>query len=179
MHTYLCPNECCSIYVKLHIPNKKLYKHGNRRKAGVFIEDKTNNKVLLIQSNGNLWGPPKGTAKYGETDRKCAIREVFEETGLTVSDEEFTRAINIQNRALYFYINKEVCPVILPINEDNDNDATGITWINPDCLENCVVNGNIKLSQHCRIVFNNFCNKTFSTTSTFTLVNDQKFPQRF
>lgn len=173
MQTYSCPRGCCDIYVKTYVSDKKSYKHRPRRKAGVFIEDKANKKVLLVQSNGNLWGPPKGTSKYGETDRNCAVREVMEETGLQISPDEFTKAINIKHRAIYFYINKDTCPVMIP-SEQLDNDATGITWINPDCLEQCIVQGNIKLSQHCRIVFDRFCAKTFSPTSTFTLVEHGK-----
>lgn len=178
MHTYFCPKGCCTIYIKPYTTPKKFYKHRTRRKAGVFIEDKNHNKVLLVQSNGNLWGPPKGTSKYGETDRICAIREVLEETGLEVSPNEFTKAINIQNRAIYFYVNKDECQVIIP-TENSHNDATGITWINPDCLEECILNGNIKLSQHCRIVFDRFCNRNFSPTSTFTMVDRSKNSRRF
>ena len=175
METYSCPNGCCKIYVNSYIPNKgSMYKRRNRRKAGAFIEDKPHNKVLLIQSNGNMWGPPKGTTKYGETDRNCAIREVEEETGLQISPNEFTKAINIQNKAIYFYVQRDICPVEIP-TKYIDNDVTGITWINPDCLEKCIVNGNIKLSQHCRIVFYRFCNRTFSPTSTFTLVHRNKY----
>jgi len=174
MQTYSCPKGCCKIHVKSYNRDKRLsYKNRNRRKSGIFIEDKTNNKVLLIQSNGNLWGPPKGTSKYGETDRNCAVREVMEETGLHISPDEFTKAINIQNRAIYFYINRDACTITIP-SEDNNNDVTGITWIHPDCLEECIVQGNIKLSQHCRIVFDRFCEKTFSTTSTFTVVEGCK-----
>jgi hypothetical protein len=175
MQTYSCPNGCCKIYVNTYNnKNIKFYNRSSRRKAGVFIEDKSHNKVLLIQSNGNMWGPPKGTLKYGETDRICAIREVEEETGLKISTDDFKKALNIQNRAIYFYVEKDICPVEIP-TKYIDNDVTGITWINPDCLEKCIINGNIKLSQHCRIVFYRFSNKIFSPTSTFTLVNYKKY----
>ena len=135
MQTYSCPNGCCKIYVNTYNnKNIKFYNRSSRRKAGVFIEDKSHNKVLLIQSNGNMWGPPKGTLKYGETDRICAIREVEEETGLKISTDDFKKALNIQNRAIYFYVEKDICPVEIP-TKYIDNDVTGITWINPDCLE--------------------------------------------
>lgn len=40
-------------------------------------------RVLLIQRNDNaLWALPAGTMELGQTLRDCAIREVFEETGL-------------------------------------------------------------------------------------------------
>jgi len=170
MQTFTCPTGCCDIYVNYNIPINFPYfgYKRNKRKAGVFIYDSKKNKVLLIQSNGNLWGPPKGTINYGETDRQCAIREVREETGLEITDQHFTRAINIQNKAIYFYLNKDKCPVQIP-DDIRDNDATGITWINPDCLEHCIANGNINLSQHCRIVLEIFLKKNFSSSS-FVLI---------
>lgn len=43
-------------------------------------------QLLLIHENYGLYrfGPPGGTMEAGETPRETAIREVFEETGLTV-----------------------------------------------------------------------------------------------
>ena len=170
MQNFTCPTGCCDIYIKYNISMRFPYFNykRNRRKAGVFIYDSKNNKVLLIQSNGRLWGPPKGTVNYGETDRQCAIREVREETGLEITDHHFTRAVNIQNKAVYFYLEKCKCPIKIP-DDISENDATGITWIKPECLEQCIVNGNIKLSQHCRIVFEKFLKKIFPVSS-FILV---------
>lgn len=41
-------------------------------------------RILLIQRNDNgRWSWPAGTMELGQTLRDCAIREVYEETGLT------------------------------------------------------------------------------------------------
>ncbi|MFC7528788.1 NUDIX domain-containing protein [Actinoplanes sp. GCM10030250] len=41
-------------------------------------------RVLLIQRNDNArWALPAGSMELGQTLRDCAIREVYEETGLT------------------------------------------------------------------------------------------------
>jgi 8-oxo-dGTP pyrophosphatase MutT (NUDIX family) len=41
-------------------------------------------RILLIQRNDNgYWALPAGTMELGQTLRDCAIREVYEETGLT------------------------------------------------------------------------------------------------
>ena len=47
------------------------------------------NKVLLIKRQNamvfnNLWANPGGKLEPGETVEECAVREVFEETGVTV-----------------------------------------------------------------------------------------------
>jgi hypothetical protein len=151
-----CPNGCCDIILKkkFNQENKYYYYNNHRKKAGAFIYDPETNKILLIQSNENLWGPPKGTLNFNETIKECAIREVYEETGLEITPENFTKALNIQNKATYFYMEKPICNVEIP--NIKDNDATGIMWINSNCLEKCVKNNIISLSKHCKITLNYF-----------------------
>jgi ADP-ribose pyrophosphatase YjhB (NUDIX family) len=172
METFTCKNKCCLVKIKPYIKNPNEKPRRPRKKAGVFIYDPKQNKVLLIQSKGRLWGPPKGTLNCGETDRICAVREVMEETGLEISTSEFTRATTIKHRAIYFYIERDECNVNLQ-DHIRDNDANGICWMTPDCIEQCILDGNILLTQHCRIVFKRFLNKTFPH-STFTVIVRKK-----
>ena len=157
-----CPNGCCDIIIKKKInqENKYYYYNNHRKKAGAFIYDPDTNKILLIQSNENLWGPPKGTLNFNETIKECAIREVYEETGLKIIPENFTKAISIQNKATYFYMEKPVCCVEIPKNITT-NDATGIAWIDIKCLQQCIDNNIITLSKHCKIVINHFLQQNF------------------
>lgn len=152
-----CPNGCCDILVEPtnNFIQKNIYYNRNKKKAGVFMYDPSLKKILLVQSNNNLWGPPKGTLNYNETVKDCALREVYEETGITVLPEKFTKAININNRATYFYMEKQVCHVQIPKNIYH-NDATGISWINIHCLKDCIKNNIIILSKHCKIILNYF-----------------------
>lgn len=41
-------------------------------------------EILLIKHNGGHWAFPKGHVEAGETEEETALREVQEETGLTV-----------------------------------------------------------------------------------------------
>ena len=41
------------------------------------------NKILLVHHNLGHWGMPKGHVELGETDIDAAMREVFEETGIS------------------------------------------------------------------------------------------------
>lgn len=174
METVTCPNGCCKLKVKPYIAPKDSYPkvRRHRRKAGVFIYDPKNDKVLLVQSRGNLWGAPKGTLQYGEDDRQCAVREVKEETGLKISENDFSRAAKIYNTAIYFYLEMNECEVNIQENT-YDNDANGIGWVKTDCLNQLIENGNIILNQHCRIIFSRFHNRDFSS-SDFVLVNRKK-----
>jgi ADP-ribose pyrophosphatase YjhB (NUDIX family) len=173
--TYNCLKGCCTIKIADYQPNSIPKKRkGNCRKAGVFIYDPNEDRVLLVQSRGLLWGSPKGTLEMDidETSLQCAIREVKEETGLTVSAEDFSRVIRIKNRALYYYSEMKTQEVFIQKNYD-DNDANGITWIKVDCLEQCIEAGMISLNQHSRLVFKKFMDKTFPKVE-FTKVENRR-----
>ena len=90
-------------------------------------------------------------------------KKVYEETGIIISQKQFLSAIKIQDRAIYYYIEMKECDIEVQ-NSIEDNDANGVTWIKPDCLEKLIKNGNILLSQHCRIVFSYFLKKYFSNS---------------
>ena len=66
MTIFNCCNNCCEIEV-IHYINKRPSRHQRRltQKAGIFIFDYKSQKVLLVQSRGNLWGIPKGTFEEG------------------------------------------------------------------------------------------------------------------
>jgi len=167
---YKCPNQCCTVKIKryININNDQFDDtHKINRKAGVFIYDPKSEKVLLIQSRGNLWGCPKGTLKPNEKETDCAIREVREETGLEISDSNFTRFVYVRN-AVYFYMEMPECEVTIQ-DHIPENDANGIMWIKHSCLKKLIEQGNISLSKHCMIVFSKFLEYSFPT-STFNFI---------
>lgn len=159
LSTYYCLDKCCKIYIKPYTGKERGH-YRNCRKAGVFIYDPGEDRVLLVQSRGHLFGPPKGTLNIGEQDRNCAIREVYEETGLDISYDNFSKATIIKNRAIYYYLEMKSCDIKVQENI-KDNDANGITWIKMKCLEKCILYGNIVLNHHAKIVFYRFKEKIF------------------
>lgn len=160
MPNYNCKNGCCIISVND-------YKHDNTsynreripRKAGALIYDPEERRVLLVQSRGKYWGIPKGTLEISELDKECAVREIYEETGLIVNPREFKKITRVKDRAVYFYLERKVCPVT--IQEHVGNDANGITWIKIDCLEELINSGNISLNSHTKLVLARFLDKIF------------------
>lgn len=54
--------------------------------AAVIIKDDSGKILLHLRSDTGTWGIPGGAVNLGETLEDAAIREVFEETGLTVSE---------------------------------------------------------------------------------------------
>ena len=99
MQKQICQNNCCnySCNKSLCVFNKTMNKRIFYKKAGIFILDPITNKILLVQSHNNRWGPPKGTVKPHETIKQCAIREVEEETGIRLS----VNMINENNKFMY------------------------------------------------------------------------------
>ena len=58
--------------------------------AIVFRKFHGNVEILLINhANGGHWSFPKGHVEDGETEVETATREIFEETGLTVTDYRY------------------------------------------------------------------------------------------
>lgn len=164
VQTYKCNKKCCEIKIREWIPTQENVWKGNCRKAGVCIYDPITNSVLLVQSRSSLWGLPKGSLNLEqyETDIDCAIREVKEETGLDIRLEDFRRGTRIAYRAVYFLMHKPRCEVEIQHHADEEkNDVIGISWINLDCLEECIQNGVIVISYHCRIVLKRFFNRIF------------------
>lgn len=176
VRTYYCLKGCCTIKIADYLPNSILKKRkGNCRKAGVFIYDPNEDRVLLVQSRGLLWGSPKGTLEIDvdETSLQCAIREVKEETGLVITPENFSRVIKIKNRALYYYSEMKTSDVFIQTDYE-DNDANGITWIKMDCLAECIEAGLISLNQHSRLIFKKFLDKSFHNVKFTEVVRRRK-----
>lgn len=54
--------------------------------AGIIVLDDHNRVLMQLRKDNNCWGFPGGIIELGEKVEDAAIREVFEETGLMVSD---------------------------------------------------------------------------------------------
>jgi ADP-ribose pyrophosphatase YjhB (NUDIX family) len=163
MQNLNCSNGCCNYFV---IPYKNSYvneifpKESNIkiRKAGSFIFDASTNKMLLVQSRGHMWGPPKGSMKFGEEPLDCALREIKEETGLELCENCFCGSTIIKTKALYYFTNMKEQP-LYPQEHVKDNDANGIGWFNVDCLDSLIKENRMLINQHCRILIKKVFNK--------------------
>ncbi|MCX4509460.1 NUDIX domain-containing protein [Streptomyces sp. NBC_01619] len=61
--------------------------------AAVIVHDRANHRVVLLQRSENakfaqgLWDLPVGKSEFGEPITGTAVRELYEETGLTVEPQ--------------------------------------------------------------------------------------------
>ena len=144
-----CPNKCCDIYTTKYVryDNKEKDKTKyNKNKGGVVLFDPINNKVLLVQSRGNLWGFPKGTSEEGEDFQTCAQRELKEETGIHICKSLLTNHIYINSKVIYYYLEENYKNYPVQVQKDDKNDANSIGWINLRCLQYMCENNIIKLN---------------------------------
>lgn len=167
-NSFNCSNHCCTYkitpYKQIKWNNGDGWKSttGKIVKAGCFIVDPYTHKILLVQSRGQLWGPPKGTIQENESIEHCALREVMEETGIKLKNDQFIgQPTIVKNKAMYYTVE---------LNEDNiepqnhilDNDANGIGWFNIDCLDSLIKEQKIAINQHSKILIKKFFGKNIT-----------------
>lgn len=163
MSNFTCDKGCCHYkvtkYIKPFIKKKfkdEFEKNDKKinKKAGIFLFDPTCRKVLLVQSRGKLWGPPKGSLEEGEDNDTCARRELREETGIDILNIPLSRGMYIKNNAFYYYL--EAPEQEINIQNHLGNDANGIGWFSLDCINELILKNRIMINQHCKLGFKKY-----------------------
>ena len=154
---YICKCGRCECSFGVYTPAKYYYPSRNNRsrKAGGFISDRNGEFIVLVQSCGKLWGPPKGSVEEGETIRAAAIREIREETGLDVSDIIPDKFVRFKSR--YFYFNIQVDSIPRPsVQKITGNDANAVGVFNVQCIVNNTKADRFSSNQHLKYIFQHF-----------------------
>lgn len=93
-------------------------------------------QVLLIKPNLGIefWGLPKGHIDQGETFEQCAMREVFEETGISielVSYHGFALTNNArEEKTVHIFIAKPCESALEPSISDTNDEVVDVKWFN-------------------------------------------------
>lgn len=100
--------------------------------AGVVIIDRSGAVLLLCRPDGQ-WGIPGGKLEAGETPAFAAIREVEEETGITLSPDQLAALACVNNPDGYdftaFAARVDRCEVVL-----GDGEHSAWVWADPGAL---------------------------------------------
>ena len=82
----------------------------------VFRRSSEGVEVLLARGEGNsYWELPKGHKEPGETNREAAVRETFEEVGVSVDVSSLTTIGHVNSngkRSVFFATEADVTPVV-------------------------------------------------------------------
>jgi 8-oxo-dGTP diphosphatase len=79
-----------------------------------------NKKILLVKGKGGKWSLPKGHMEYKESDIQCALRELYEETGIkpVVSFSSYKKLA--AGGYFIFHFTEEPAPQPRDLNEIQD-----------------------------------------------------------
>jgi 8-oxo-dGTP pyrophosphatase MutT (NUDIX family) len=71
--------------------------------AGIIIYRRTKEgpKFLILYNGGPYWNFPKGKLAEGERSFRAALREVWEETGLSFRDLKFSERFRVEDKFTY------------------------------------------------------------------------------
>ena len=111
---------------KDHIHYIRLYSKHQRTipRSGAIIKAK--GKYLLVKNiNSEVYGFPKGKREQGEKDFETAIREVYEETGLDITNLIQKNKHTFICGMKYFIVQMDH---FLPVQPINTNEIVDIVW---------------------------------------------------
>lgn len=97
------------------------------KRAGIILTHK--NKYLLVKGiSSRKWSFPKGCIEAGETTLQCAVRELKEETGVTLNlhTESLTKEYVYNDTHLYSYSSQRPDDINVCINDKNE--ISKIQW---------------------------------------------------
>jgi 8-oxo-dGTP pyrophosphatase MutT (NUDIX family) len=128
-----------------------------RKRAGVVVHNSKMKSFLLVQSNGKLWGFPKGHMELNEDVKTTALRELQEETGIILNREDLDDFTCIKNKSLYYFYDTTDMVGSVQTNV-KDNDVNALCWIKTDCLLQMIESKSLKINCHCSYILKNHFN---------------------
>ena len=154
--------ELNDIYDKHRNLTGRFHRRGSRWKAGeyglvvcVWVYDGKGNLLLTRRapekSFAGTWENSGGAAKAGETSRQAIARELFEETGIRATEDEFELLGSDRDRNTHydFYCLKRQTPLEEIVLLPGETDA--VQWAPMEQIHRMIRSGEI-----CRIIGKQF-----------------------
>lgn len=110
----------------------------NLERYGIIIFTSDMKNTIIVESRKGKYGFPKGHLEKGETPNECALRELFEETGITnnqieLSDMVFFEKNHQEKKVIGYYFahpinDLELLNLPLKFNHTEINDAKWVKF---------------------------------------------------
>ena len=96
--------------------------------------------ILLVETYGTKWGPAKGTREGNESTTACAKREAYEETGISVTEQQLKNSLTWMGyRSLIHYVPFQHDSMSEYVPRDT-KEITGIRWFHLDEIDKLTLN---------------------------------------
>jgi len=86
----------------------------------------------------------------GEIPMETALREVREETGILLEEEDLGISHNISKNVTYYVTVMRRSNIL--VQETDGNDANSIAWLSIECLQDLISQKKMRLNSHARIL---------------------------
>jgi 8-oxo-dGTP pyrophosphatase MutT (NUDIX family) len=153
-----CLRMCgCKLHYLIRQPDVCKQNREHSVAAGVCVISPQG--VLLSQSHNLYWGIPKGVMEPGEKLVECAVRELYEETGLLLHPADLHQVVfSFQYKkvsrivSIFFYVSSKTFD--LDPTKEFISDVTGFGFIQPACILELVYSNVIKINYFTRVLLN-------------------------
>jgi ADP-ribose pyrophosphatase YjhB (NUDIX family) len=116
------------------------YRPRSMRVYGTICVSPAGRFLLVRGLKTGKWSFPKGHLKYGELGQECALRELKEETGLTLPFYSYFRVLELFKQNEYFcYQIQEMEPT-----PQDTSEISAAGWFSTEEMERMEVNADIK-----------------------------------
>jgi 8-oxo-dGTP diphosphatase len=102
--------------------------------VGAVIRDEAERLLLIRRRNepgAGLWSLPGGRVEAGETDQQAVVREVAEETGLSVTCGRLIGAVERPGRPGTVFDIRDYAALVTGGTLAAADDAAGARWVTP------------------------------------------------
>lgn len=111
---------------------RKIKNDTSTLRAGCIVLSKDKKKILFVKTKKcNKWGPPKGRLNKGESVSECAMRELFEETGIKVDISEDKKCYEVFQNCFFYNILLDE-KILFEIHDKNEIGE--IKWFDIDSI---------------------------------------------
>jgi len=115
------------------------YKPRSKKISGVILISKRDTVLLVKGRKKNKWSFPKGHIQGSETIQQCALRECFEETGISLKDYQYNYSKRLNSGEYFVYR----IPYELKHNVYDTEEIVDIAWVSIPAMMNLYTNTDV------------------------------------